>query len=291
MSISRADTFTITGKWLRKITDMETIIAYDIIDMTETLNTIVSCNEFDQSNGDYSEIENITVTDPRKVSVKISNGGSRISVDHARHFYVSVMERWMRYKSRYLASSDHNILTSAMTAVSNAKRIGIIRMTSAHLVRVIYAIHNCGLECTTVDSDKEKGGCMFSITDWKVVGKFTVLGLLDTLNSIAYTTAEKLKDNLFIDLESAAITCNGSLLFSNATPCENQVDKMKDIYNEYIEKWCKLNAIKADMCDFLRRSIPKLRLCNTMDDIYDTTMDLMLIADKDYSVLEYLSKK
>lgn len=128
--------------------------------------------------------------------------------------------------------------------------------------------HTCDSKCLDIDTDKKYGNCNFHVGKKEIVTRFTSIGLVDMLNSLAYHMAENMTDTQFIDMDATIVTCTGKVITFKAMSVDSQLVSMKSMYDECIDMWIDANRYMTGACDKLRSSKIIVANCQDIDELF-----------------------
>lgn len=278
MDFKPAETFTITGMWLRNITDMDLLLSYNLLGITRILCVMMRLRQFGYSDDGYDTIKYITITGAKSVSMKTVGDGNYVSVQTAACLYISILRRWVRVHIRSLTEDEYRLIDRTMASMSTAIGMDTIQAASRSLVDVL-SLSGCDGECIDVDVAREHGCCTINVRNGNVLTMLSGRGLLDMFYSLSEHIIEtNMPTTMFVDMQATTITCTGQVRSLASVNVEDHLVAMKKLYFQCIIMWVNFNGSVAGTSMRLLNSKHELARCNTMGEFQDFIEDLTSVV-------------
>lgn len=276
---------------LDKIIDIKVIIQFDIATVTSLAYSIIIDPIFNDAPGSKSDIDQIYIQGFDRVNIKLHNPGTAAHPVVGKMIYCGIINEWIKANDKKLSITNRDIMIIITKNISTQKTIGVIRQYARYLTNIITAYNICSHECKSVVPEKEIGGCMFGLNDEVALMGFTGSGIVETMCAMAYALTEFDDRKLFLDIGSAMVTCDGTILRAMTKNVKCNISEMKNHYRIYITKWCIANGGQKKVCEKLRASIKAIYGCKKMEDIVRLTSELAYSIDYYCNVITELEKK
>jgi hypothetical protein len=243
------------------------LIDNDIITLLRLMNNIVWSSEFNYSNITTCKVNSFKIKCNGEIVIKVPSNNN-IDILVAKAIYSKVVRNWYTIHKHFKEKDSYTYVASSIDSIAKVSSITKLRTITLDVANYITRINTCTSECRDIISEKEVSYCKISLTDLNRFSSFSYLGILETITSIAYSVKERANFNVFIDMDTSYITCNGEIYTTtNYITCSSTISTLKDVSKYYLRLWSSRNVHRITDIERVKKFISFIDQSRSVSEI------------------------
>lgn len=277
--------FTLSGESEVKSMELEHI--------SQLFHTIANRREFciDECRPE-AHMLGITIYTCKSVSILTDVDDGTIPLEVLKRVYCRLVKIWLeaRIRDEFIYAVD--IMTIAIEAIERASRLSTIKDCISHLLNIANNSSGCKHMCSTINSKRGDGNCIFLLGDVNTFCNFDAIGVVECFDSLVVNYEGRDNETIFIDMNNTYIACNGDLSYNGSdVECRSVYNMVKSTYRTYIDKWCSIKCREYFSKSILRQSCIDIANCSTICEMRIVLAALMEQLDTDKKAILFYSRR